>query len=172
MSEAQLGDGASTRFIDAIFNGNQEFREEVITGELVSTFSTDGVSTDVHAELGVYEEPVVYLATGSLQRARQGVEIRAAQRAISSLSLEQRADDKGFTQELPELDGLEVDVVDQFGNRRYYVPDSPERDVTVSFLSAESDEEGFSSYGEPTPVEATDASTMRRLVDHALSALA
>lgn len=79
----------------------------------------------------------------------------------------------GYETPLEEIDGLQVEVSeDDLGLRRYFVPDSTEVPVTLSFWRTElrdnNDLESQGGWSEPKPVEESDGSLMRQLVKNSL----
>jgi hypothetical protein len=149
-------------------------------GELFDEFersAEDGI-VRLGAHFGSYEEPIVWVSMQDAvdnnqedqgEKRSRGLHVWSPERAIGSLAMELRDDERGFVEPLPSLDGLIVEVEDEFGSRRYLIPDNSDKEVTVASLNPLTDGEGFNTYLDAAPVSAEDAVLMRELLDKTMS---
>lgn len=74
----------------------------------------------------------------------------------------------GFAVPTSDMEGVNLYVDDEWGNRRYTVYNTPDFEVTVSELQI-SDEESIEGYTYPEAVSSEDAETIRTIIDGSLS---
>jgi hypothetical protein len=159
----------SAQFLDVFVDESGAFRWKTEDKDAIDT-ETAGESGEIwlSAAFDCYEEPYVTVGFRSEKNKRR------SHATIGSTAIYWvNQSGEGYETPFEKIDGLQVEIEnDEFGLRRYFIPDSPERPGTVSFWNTElrdnNDPESQGGWSDPNVIQQTDDSLMRQLVINSL----
>jgi hypothetical protein len=124
----------SETFLQAFIDEDGKFKWDTNLGNqgrLRADIIIGGLSIAVYAGLNAYDEPTLTLeerTPATNIRPRFDVTIEA----IDSFELEVEVNEGGYVLPVPSLEGLRAYVDDEWGYRKYIVPDEVDKDVSVA----------------------------------------